>query len=912
MKLKDTLLMPKTSFNMKASLAHNEPKFQKNWEETKVYQQVMEKNEGKPLFILHDGPPYANGDLHAGHAFNKTLKDFIIRSKNMAGFKAPMIMGWDTHGLPIENALLKKGKVKMNKLTTLEFRNECSKYAMDQVAKQKDQFFELGLMADRDLFYVTLDKEYEAEQIRVFSKLVKNHIIYKGLKPVYWSPTSQSALAEAEIEYQEKTSPAIYVAMDLIDDARFEAVEIVIWTTTPWTIPANRGVAVNEEFKYAVIEVDGRKLLIATDLIESVIADIGATKFTLIKEYFGSELEGVSVRHPFLDMTNSIMIGHHVTVDSGTGCVHIAPGHGEDDFIIAKKNDIEVVSVVDAFGKMNENAGEFMGEFYENANKLIGGKLESKGKLLNLKFLKHSYPHDWRTKKPVIFRATDQWFASITSVKELLLREIESIDFQHDWGRVRLYNMIKGRDEWCISRQRKWGVPIPIFYTEKGEPIMDHYLINHIANLFEFNGSNIWFEKTAKQLLPVGFTHPDSPNGIFTKEEDIMDVWFDSGSSHSAVNKRLLGQYQSDLYFEGSDQYRGWFNSSIITGFITDGKSPFKKLISHGFVLDGKGIKMSKSIGNVVTPKQITTTKGADILRLWVASVDYQSDVRISDEIINQVSEIYRRFRNTTKFILGNLNNFKKTDVLDYQELTDVDKYMILKLDVVITECIQAYENYEFKKIVDVINNYITIELSSFYLDFSKDIIYIKAEKDLRRRQVQSVLYLHLDALLKLMAPILPHTTYEAYNLFHDESIFLTDFPNVSGKEDDSLVKLFNEFLLIRTDINKAIEEKRNLKTIGKSLECQIDIFPTEKTKAVLSKIDNIDLLCIVSKINIVDIENGGMQLPSGTILVTKFDHTECQRCRKYFIVDETTTITLEEDHVVCLSCHDIITKGAL
>nr|MBL0711645.1 isoleucine--tRNA ligase [Colwellia sp.] len=647
MNLKDTLLMPKTSFNMKASLAHNEPKFQTNWEETKVYQQVMEKNATKPLFILHDGPPYANGDLHAGHALNKILKDFIIRSKNMSGFKAPMIMGWDTHGLPIENALLKKGKVKINKLTTQEFRDECSKYAMDQVENQKNQFFELGLMAERDLFYVTLDKKYEAEQIRVFSKLVESNIIYKGLKPVYWSPTSQSALAEAEIEYQEKTSPAIYVAMDLVDDIRFEAVEIVIWTTTPWTIPANRGVAVGADFKYAVIDIDGRKLLVATDLIESVFNDIGGENFKIIQEYLGSELEGVNVRHPFMDMTNTIMIGHHVTTESGTGCVHTAPGHGEDDFIIAKKYGIEVVSVVDAFGKMNENAGEFTGEFYENANKLIGEKLETCGKLLNLKFLKHSYPHDWRTKKPVIFRATAQWFASITPVKEALLNEIEAIDFQHDWGRVRLYNMIKGRDEWCISRQRKWGVPIPIFYAENEEPIMDHILIQHIANLFETHGSNIWFEKTAKELLPEGYTHSKSPNGIFTKEQDIMDVWFDSGSSHTAVTKRLLGQYQADLYFEGSDQYRGWFNSSIITGFIAEGKSPFKKLISHGFVLDGKGIKMSKSIGNVITPKQITSTKGADILRLWVASVDYQADVRVSDDIINQVSEIYRRFRNT-------------------------------------------------------------------------------------------------------------------------------------------------------------------------------------------------------------------------------------------------------------------------
>ncbi|MGL5021140.1 MAG: isoleucine--tRNA ligase, partial [Mycoplasmatales bacterium] len=864
MKLKETLLMPKTEFNMKASLATREPQFQKEWENNDIYNQVMKKNEKKPLFIFTDGPPYANGDLHVGHALNKTLKDIVIRSKNMSGFKAPFIMGWDTHGLPIENALLKKGKVKINKMTTSEFRNECKKYALGQVVSQKEQFGQIGLLTDPDQIYVTLDKEYEAEQIKVFGQMVAKGLIYKGLKPVYWSPTSQSALAEAEIEYQEKTSPAIYVAMDIVDDERFENVQIVIWTTTPWTIPGNRGVAVGADFNYSVINCDGKKYIVATDLVEDFSNKLNFKNVEIIANYKGNELEKTYIMHPYLERKNFIMLGHHVTVDSGTGIVHMAPGHGEDDFLIAKNYGIQVESLVDAYGKLNENAGEFSGLFYEDANKEIGMKLEEQGKLLSLKFFKHSYPHDWRTKKPVIFRATAQWFASINPVKEELLSEINSIEYQHDWGRVRLYNMINGRDEWCISRQRKWGVPIPIFYSENDEPIIDQNLIEHVANLFKEFGSNVWFDRDAKDLLPKGYTNPASPNGLFTKETDIMDVWFDSGSAHTAVTKRLLGEYQSDIYLEGSDQYRGWFNSSIITGFICEGKSPFKKLVSHGFVLDGKGNKMSKSIGNIITPKQITTTKGADILRLWVATSDYNSDVRISEEILGQVSEVYRRFRNTTKFMLGNLNDFDKNKLLDYKELNEIDKYMMIKLDTVINDCVEAYNIYEFKKIVDILNNYITIELSSFYLDFIKDVVYITEANDVRRRQIQTVLYYHLDAILRLMSPILPHTTYEAYKLFNQETIFLFDFPESSIYKDDKIFAKYEKFRSIRQDVNKAIEQMRNDKIIGKSLETIITINPAADAREILESVGNLDLLFIVSKVIITNDKIDGMKLDSG------------------------------------------------
>jgi isoleucyl-tRNA synthetase len=909
MKLKDTLNMPNTAFNMKASLPTREPMFQKEWNESDVYHQVMKKNEGKPLFVLPDGPPYANGDLHVGHALNKTLKDFVIRSRNMSGYKAPFIMGWDTHGLPIENALLKKGKVKVNEITTAEFRLECEKYALQQVENQREQFFTLGILGHEDEYYLTLEKEYEAEQIRVFGKMVNEGLIYKGLKPVYWSPTSQSALAEAEIEYQEKTSAAIYVSMQLLNDERFKDASVVIWTTTPWTIPGNRGVAVGEDFSYSLLNCDGKKYLVATDLIESFTSKIGFSNVDIVDSFLGRDLENIDVKHPFLDRVSKVMIGHHVTVDSGTGIVHIAPGHGEDDFLIGKKYGIEVESLVDAYGKMNENALEFEGLFYEDANKEIGMKLESTGNLLDLTFFKHSYPHDWRTKKPVIFRATAQWFASIGPVKEALLEEINNnIEYQHDWGRVRLYNMIKGRDEWCISRQRKWGVPIPIFYAENDEPIIDVTLIEHVASLFNEHGSNIWFEREAKDLLPDGYTHPDSPNGLFTKETDIMDVWFDSGSAHTAASKRLVGEYQADLYLEGSDQYRGWFNSSIITGFICENKTPYKKLLSHGFVLDGKGIKMSKSIGNVITPKQICSTRGADILRLWVATADYNSDVRVSDDILTQVSEVYRRFRNTVRFMLGNLDDFNYDEHnVEFDKLGEIDQYMMLKLDKVIEECVTSFDTYEFKKVVDTINNYITIELSSFYLDFIKDVVYITESNDVRRRQIQSVLFAHVDAILKLMAPILPHTTYEGYNLFKDESIFLVDFPTVSGQMNDSLVAKYDNFREVRHDVNKAIEVLRNEKVVGKSLECSIAINPRKEVGELLNSINNLELLFIVSEVIIDNTLTDGIETESGLIHVTKFDHVECQRCRKYFKDEKITTVTLEEEHTVCAECCDVI-----
>ncbi len=897
MNIKETLFTPKTSFAMKANLSNREPQMQKTWIENDIYNRRRKLNEGKPLFVLLDGPPYANGDIHVGHALNKILKDFNWRYKSMSGFDVPITLGWDTHGLPIENALLKKGKIKRNELTDNEFRDLCEEYAKKQVASQKEQFMALGLLANGEETYQTYEKEYEAEQIRVFAKMIERGMVYKGLKPVYWSPTSQSALAEAEVEYQDKRSPAIYVGFDIIESEELADTQAVIWTTTPWTLPANMGISVGADFDYSQIELNGKKYLVATDLVKSFADELEA-EATILNTFRGSDLEHTKLQHPFFDRQSFIMLADHVTVDAGTGCVHTAPGHGEDDFVVGKKYNLEVVSVVDYKGTMTEAAGQFAGEFYDNANKPICELLEANGNLIKLTFITHSYPHDWRTKKPIIFRATAQWFASIDKVKTDLMKAInEDVEWMNEWGQVRLGNMIKDRVDWCISRQRKWGVPIPIIYTEDETPIFDSEVLEHVAKLFEEFGSNVWFEREAKDLLPAGYTHELSPNGEFTKETDIMDVWFDSGVAHSAVAKNRLGGYQSDLYSEGSDQYRGWFNSSLITGVIAEGKAPYKRVVSHGFVMDAKGNKMSKSIGNTVAPKKILNQNGADILRLWTASVDYQADVRIGDEIIKQVSETYRKYRNAIRFGLGNLH-FYEGHTYEIAQLPVVDQYILSELDDIVAKAIAAYDNLEFKVVVEMINNFITNELSAFYFDFIKDITYIKSIKDERRRQIEFVVSEIMEKLLLIMSPILPHTTNEGWQALkgsEEAFIFLEEMPTPAGYDIDKTE--INWFRSVHTEINKALEAARNEKIIGKSLEAKITLNVTDEDKARLDAIAEKELMLIVSKLEVV---GGNNEL---SVNVEKYSEHRCERCWKYFEEQELS------DDSVCPSCEQVIAE---
>ncbi|WP_430482151.1 isoleucine--tRNA ligase [Rossellomorea marisflavi] len=891
MEYKETLLMPKTEFPMRGNLPNREPKMQEQWNDMSIYDRVQERTNGRPLFILHDGPPYANGNIHMGHALNKILKDFIVRYKSMSGFHAPYVPGWDTHGLPIEQALTNKG-VKRKEMTVAEFRKLCEEYAYEQVDNQRAQFKQLGVRGDWENPYITLKPEYEAQQIKVFGDMAKKGYIYKGKKPVYWSPSSESALAEAEIEYQDKKSPSIYVAFPVTDgkDVLATGDKFIIWTTTPWTIPANLAIAVNGKLNYSVVRVGSERFVVAEDLLEEVVSVLEWENHSVEKTVKGSDLEYIVAKHPIYDRDSLVILGDHVTTDSGTGCVHTAPGHGEDDFIIGKKYNLDVLCPVDDKGVLTDEAPGFEGLFYDKANKPITEKLEEVGALLKISFFTHSYPHDWRTKKPVIFRATAQWFASIDKFRDELLQAVNETEWIPAWGETRLYNMVRDRGDWCISRQRAWGVPIPVFYAENGQEIITDETIGHVSNLFREHGSNIWFEREAKDLLPEGFTHEGSPNGHFTKETDIMDVWFDSGSSHQAVLEERDGlQRPADLYLEGSDQYRGWFNSSLTTGVAVTGKAPYKGVLSHGFALDGNGRKMSKSLGNVVVPEKVMKQLGADILRLWVASVDYQADVRVSDPILKQVAEVYRKIRNTFRFLLGNLSDFDpSTHAVSYSDLREVDRFMLVKLNDLVKNVKNSYDKYEFAGIYHAVNNFCTLDLSSFYLDFAKDILYIESADQHDRRAIQTVLYECLVSLTKLMSPILAHTADEVWVHIpgvDGESVQLTDMPEVQSFDGaEELKQKWNAFLDVRDDVLKALEEARNEKVIGKSLTAKVTLYVDEKTETLLSSIkEDLKQLFIVSAFEIggrtSEAPAEALSLGANSIVVEKAEGETCERC---------------------------------
>jgi len=918
MDYKDTLLMPQTEFPMRGNLPKREPEIQEKWEEMNIYNKVQERTKERPMFVLHDGPPYANGDIHMGHALNKILKDFIVRFKSMSGYNAPYVPGWDTHGLPIEQALTNKG-VKRKEMTVAEFRKLCAEYALEQIDNQRVQFKRLGVRGEWENPYITLNPSYEAQQIKVFGEMAKKGYIYKGLKPVYWSPSSESALAEAEIEYKDKKSPSIYVAFKVKDGKGVLDTDtsIVIWTTTPWTIPANLGISVHPELEYVVVSANGSKYLVAEALLESVKKEFGWEDAEVVQKVKGSELENILASHPLYDRDSLVMLGEHVTTDAGTGCVHTAPGHGEDDFHVGQKYGLEVLCPVDDRGKMTNEAPGFEGLFYDEANKPIVQALEEAGALLKLNFITHSYPHDWRTKKPVIFRATAQWFASIKDFRNDLLEAVKETKWVPAWGETRLFNMVRDRGDWCISRQRAWGVPIPVFYAENGDPIITDETINHISDLFRSNGSNVWFEREAKELLPQGFTHPGSPNGRFTKETDIMDVWFDSGSSHQSVlEERDDLQRPADLYLEGSDQYRGWFNSSLSTGVAVTGKAPYKGVLSHGFALDGEGRKMSKSIGNVVVPAKVMNQLGADILRLWVASVDYQSDVRVSDPILKQVAEVYRKIRNTFRFLLGNLSDFNpETDAVEYERLREVDQFMLVKLNKLIKYVRSAYENYEFAGIYHAINNFCTLDLSSFYLDFAKDVLYIEAKDNHERRAIQTVLYESLLALTKLSAPILSHTADEVWSFIpsvKEESVQLSDMPEFKPLENAlALEDKWSAFLKLRDDVLKALEEARNEKVIGKSLTAKVTLYVNDKTRGLLNSIqESVGQLFIVSGFEVAgsydDAPENALKLETAAIVVTKAEGETCERCWTV----STEVGKVEEYPTLCPRCAEVVKEN--
>ncbi|HER4823609.1 TPA: isoleucine--tRNA ligase [Streptococcus pyogenes NGAS015] len=899
MKLKETLNLGKTAFPMRAGLPNKEPQWQAAWEQAELYKKRQELNAGKPAFHLHDGPPYANGNIHVGHALNKISKDIIVRSKSMSGFQAPYVPGWDTHGLPIEQVLAKQG-IKRKEMDLAEYLEMCRQYALSQVDKQRNDFKRLGVSADWENPYVTLDPQFEADQIRVFGAMAEKGYIYRGAKPVYWSWSSESALAEAEIEYHDIDSTSLYYANKVKDGKGILDTNtyIVVWTTTPFTVTASRGLTVGPDMDYLVVKPAGsdRQYVVAEGLLDSLAGKFGWESFETLASHKGADLEYIVTEHPWdTDVEELVILGDHVTLESGTGIVHTAPGFGEDDYNVGTKYKLEVAVTVDERGLMMENAGpDFHGQFYNKVTPIVIDKLGDL--LLAQEVINHSYPFDWRTKKPIIWRAVPQWFASVSDFRQDILDEIEKTAFHPSWGETRLYNMIRDRGDWVISRQRAWGVPLPIFYAEDGTAIMTKEVTDHVADLFQENGSIIWWQKEAKDLLPEGFTHPGSPNGEFTKETDIMDVWFDSGSSWNGVmNARENLSYPADLYLEGSDQYRGWFNSSLITSVAVNGHAPYKAILSQGFVLDGKGEKMSKSKGNIISPNDVAKQYGADILRLWVASVDTDNDVRVSMEILGQVSETYRKIRNTLRFLIANTSDFNPaTDTVAYADLGAVDKYMTIVFNQLVATITDAYERYDFMAIYKAVVNFVTVDLSAFYLDFAKDVVYIEAANSLERRRMQTVFYDILVKITKLLTPILPHTTEEIWSYLEHESeafVQLAEMPvaeTFSAQED--ILEAWSAFMTLRTQAQKALEEARNAKIIGKSLEAHLTIYASEEVKTLLTALDSdIALLLIVSQLTIADLADAPADAVAFEGVAFMVEHAIGEVCERSRRIDPTT-----------------------
>ena len=890
MKIKDTLNLGKTKFKMRGNLPVREAQWQKEWEENDLYEQRLKLNEGHPRFDLHDGPPFANGNIHMGHALNKISKDIIVRYKNMNGYYAPYVPGWDTHGLPVEQQLAKKG-VDRKSMDRAKYRELCRQYAEEQIQKQMNDFKRLGVMADWDHPYVTLQHDFEAQEIRVFGEMYKKGYIYKGKKPVYWSWSSESTLAEAEVEYKDVEANSIFVAFPVTDGKGIidpKDTYFVIWTTTPWTIPANEAICVNPKFDYSVVQVGDKRYVVASGLLDKVAEEIGWDNYKVVQTVKGADMEYMKAKHPIYDKESLVIEGFHVTLDDGTGLVHTAPGFGEDDFNVGQKYNLPIFSPVDAHGCYTDEVPELKGMFYQDVDKLMIQKLKDAGALLKLKVFTHSYPHDWRTKKPVIFRATTQWFASISPFRDQILDQIDKAEFIPSWGKTRLYNMIKDRGDWVISRQRAWGVPLPIFYAEDGTPIVTPETIDHIAKIFEKEGSNAWYTHTAKELLPEGFTSEHSPNGEFTKEKDILDVWFDSGSSWAGVMEKRDGlHYPADLYLEGSDQYRGWFNSSLITSVAVTGKAPYKEVLSQGFVLDDKGHKMSKSLGNVISPNDVIKKMGAEIIRLWVAQADTTSDVAVSMGILQQSAESYRKIRNTFRYMLANTSDFDpKENRVAYADLRSVDQYMEVKLNDLVKDCLAAYDKFDFTTVFKKVFNFVSNDLSAFYLDFAKDVLYIDGENSHDRRSMQTVIYDAAVKLAKILTPILPHTMEEIWGFLKEpeDYVQLANMPEVEEYANhDDLLENWGKFMKLRDDVLKALEDARNKKLIGKSFEATVTIYPDKETKAMLQDLDaDFRQILIVSKLTIADGEAQAEaeKLNNASIVVERADGEVCPRCR--------------------------------
>ena len=913
-----TMNLPKTDFPMRGNLPQKEPEMIKRWQDQKLYQKLMEKNEGLPLYVLHDGPPYANGDIHMGTALNKVLKDIIIKYKNMSGYKAPYIPGWDTHGLPIELKAMKKVGVE-NINSALDLRKVCKEFALHYVDVQRNEFIRLGSIGDYEHPYLTLQPKHEAEQIRIFGEMAKKDFIYKGLKPVYWCPECKTALAEAEIEYAEDPCNSIYVKFKVEDDegklaalnTELDKTYFVIWTTTTWTLPGNLAICLGPEYEYVAVHANGEYYIMAKELVESAMKAAKITEYTVSEASLkGKELEYIKYRHPFIDRVSPIIVGDHVTLESGTGCVHTAPGHGVEDFEVCVNHypEIPIIVPVDGDGKLTEEAGEFCGLTTNDANKAILTKLTELNALFAVEKIIHQYPHCWRCKSPIIFRATEQWFCSIDGFKEDACKAIDTVQWIPEWGGDRIKGMVMDRSDWCISRQRTWGVPIPIFYCKHcGKPIINEDSINAIANLYEKEGSDAWYKYEASEILPKGFKC-ECGCTEFTKEMDIMDVWFDSGVSHAAVCNEEHGlRWPADLYLEGADQYRGWFQSSLLTSVAAKGCAPYKSVCTHGWVVDGEGKAMHKSLGNGMSPDEVTEKFGADILRTWVASSDYHADIRISQDILKQLSDAYRKIRNTARFILSNLGDFNPdTDSVSVEKLDGIDKWAMARMDEIIEKCKAAYDKFDFHIVYSTMRDFCTIDLSNFYLDILKDRLYVEKADSESRRAAQTVIYNILRTMTLYLAPVISFTAEEIWGYMprsekdDAESVFFNKLPEKSGvSADEEFMEKWEKIDELRDIVNKALEEARGQKLIGKSLEAKVTLNCGRDWYDFAKSVEN-DLVSafIVSAVDVEKSEFDGVN-----VKVEVAPGEKCERCWTH----SDTVGKCAEHPTLCARCAEIV-----
>ena len=901
-----SLNLPKTEFPMRAGLPKREPDMLRHWEELDLYNEQLKKNEGKPLFSLHDGPPFSNGDIHMGHALNKALKDFINRSYMMRGRYVPYIPGWDNHGMPIESAIIKEQKLNHKEMSTADFRSACHDYAEKYVYRQMDGFKRLGVIGDWEHPYFTMNKGFEADEVRVFGKMYLNGHIYKGLKPVYWCYHDETALAEAEIEYHDDPVDSVYVKFPMHDDkGKFSHLDksklfFLIWTTTTWTLPGNLGITLHPDFSYAVVKVpNGEMYIMAEELVDTVMAKGGITEYETIETHPGTFFEYMLADHPFLPKTSLLMLADYVTTESGTGCVHTAPGFGDVDYQTCLQYGTEMVVPVDDQGRHTDYAGKYAGLIVEESNPIIAADMKESGMLFAMEQMMHSYPHCWRCKKPIIFRATPQWFCSVDSFKDEAIAACDAVRWLPAWGKERMGAMIRERSDWCISRQRRWGLPIPVFYCEDcKKPVCTEESIESIAKVFEAEGSNAWFEREAAELLPDGFVCPHCGGKHFTKETNTLDGWFDSGSTHFAAMQRDQGFWPSTMYIEGGDQYRGWFQSSLLVAVGALGKgAPYQECLTHGWTVDGEGREMHKSLGNGVDPKELIDEFGADVVRLWAGSADYHVDVRCSKEIFKQLSQNYLKFRNTARYCLGNLNGFDPENPVAAEEMLPLDRWAVTKLNELIEKAEAAYQNYEFHTVSHAINDFCVVELSSFYLDIIKDRLYCEAPNSLKRRSAQTALYYILDTLTKMFAPILAFTCDEIWLAMPHRSeddarnVLLNQMnkPFAAYSLDGEEMARWDQLIRVRNDVNGVLETARAAKRIGKPLEAAVRLHATDTdSEAVLDSVSDMGLseLFIVSQCLIapdedpdVAAKSSGTAFPGLEISVREAPGTKCPRC---------------------------------